>query len=181
MRRARVRSGSGWRRGRLATLLRAMDVSDSVPQLVERDGPHAGTAHPIPFGEHVIGRGADASVRLDLADVSRYHAKLTVGEDGVRVEDLGSKNGVFLDGTRLQEPRLLLHGRTFEVGGVTLEVDHAPSRVQQVLEGAGEPTVTRAAPGRDPNGEREPTGPGLLWPVVGAVVFAALAALAFLL
>lgn len=164
----------------LGTLPPAMPAPESVPRLVERDGAQAGRTHDVPYGEHVVGRGTDVSVQLEDADVSRHHLKLTVNERGILLEDLGSKNGVFVDGERIEAPRTLLHGHAFVVGGVTLEVDHAPSRVQQVLTAAGEPTVTRVARSQPEPVANEP-GPNLLWPLIGVVLFAVLAGLAFVL
>ncbi len=63
-------------------------------------GPAAGTTHPLPLGEHVVGRGAVAGVVLQDPEVSRAHAALEVSARGVRVRDLGSSNG-----TRLRDPR----------------------------------------------------------------------------
>jgi len=54
-----------------------------------------------------IGRAADAALRIDHPSVSRMHAELLF--DGARwqLRDLGSKNGTFVDGIRVQESPLL--------------------------------------------------------------------------
>lgn len=53
-------------------------------------------------GRALIGRGVDSAVRLDEIDVSNRHAQLFV-QDGLWVlEDLGSSNGTFVDGTRIE-------------------------------------------------------------------------------
>lgn len=49
----------------------------------------------------VLGRDPTCDVVLPQAQVSRRHARLTLREDAVWVEDLGSKNGTFLNGERL--------------------------------------------------------------------------------
>ena len=55
-------------------------------------------------GEHVVGSAADTGLPLDLPGVSRRHALLRVLADGgVVIRDLGSKNGTFLAGRRIQE------------------------------------------------------------------------------
>jgi hypothetical protein len=56
----------------------------------------------VPFGQFLIGRTSDCQLSLDDPLVSRRHAVLTVQHDGVFVEDLGSRNGVFLNGTRVE-------------------------------------------------------------------------------
>lgn len=48
-----------------------------------------------------LGRGADASLRIDHPSVSRLHARLRCEEGVWSIEDAGSKNGVYLNGTRI--------------------------------------------------------------------------------
>jgi DNA-binding winged helix-turn-helix (wHTH) protein len=52
-------------------------------------------------GQHVIGRAPEAALLLDDPAVSRHHARLVVGAGAVTVEDLGSRNGTWRNGTRL--------------------------------------------------------------------------------
>ncbi|HEY6138884.1 MAG TPA: FHA domain-containing protein [Thermoanaerobaculia bacterium] len=58
----------------------------------------------LPYGEHVLGRAQDVRIALTDPTVSRHHARLIVKDDGVQIEDLGSKNGTFVDGCRIAEP-----------------------------------------------------------------------------
>ncbi len=55
-----------------------------------------------PGGESVIGRAVECEHRLDVASVSRRHARLAIAGGGWTVEDLGSRHGTFVDGTRLE-------------------------------------------------------------------------------
>jgi hypothetical protein len=55
-------------------------------------------------GECVIGRDPDATIVISSPDVSRRHARLFVADENVVIEDLGSKNGTFVDGERLSAP-----------------------------------------------------------------------------
>ena len=65
----------------------------------------------------VLGRIGDADVLLDNPYVSRRHAKIVRDEKGYAVEDLGSKNGTFVNGTRLAETeRRLKTGDRIELG-----------------------------------------------------------------
>jgi predicted component of type VI protein secretion system len=50
----------------------------------------------------LIGRGSDADVRLDDVYVSRRHCEIVRAEDGLMVHDLGSKNGTFVNGVRVE-------------------------------------------------------------------------------
>ena len=54
-------------------------------------------------GRTVLGRGpAGVDVPLDDGEVSRRHTASEAGVDGVRAEDLESRNGTFVDGRRLE-------------------------------------------------------------------------------
>jgi DNA-binding winged helix-turn-helix (wHTH) protein len=52
-------------------------------------------------GTHVLGRDPDAAVWIDSAHVSRHHARLVVSAAGASIEDLGSKNGTFVNRLRV--------------------------------------------------------------------------------
>ncbi|MCA9650017.1 MAG: FHA domain-containing protein [Myxococcales bacterium] len=143
-----------------------------TPQLVEVDGPHAGRSHPLPYGSHVVGRQGRVSIRLDHGDVSRRHARLEVGPEGVLVSDAGSKNGVWSQDRRIDEPTLLGHDDVLRLGELSLRIVHPASQVTRALAAGGETTVTLDR--RPP-----PAGPSLrslLLPMIGVVVFGALVA-----
>jgi predicted component of type VI protein secretion system len=67
-------------------------------------------------GQFTIGRSATCQLSLDDPLVSRTHARLTVTPEGVVLEDLGSRNGVKVNGHRVQEPRPLGHGDKIQIG-----------------------------------------------------------------
>jgi DNA-binding winged helix-turn-helix (wHTH) protein len=79
-------------------------------------------AHEIGLreGENRIGRTPDCAVRIDSPQVSRHHARILVHEGRATVEDLGSKNGTFVDGARLDAPRRLEDGDNVCVGPALL-------------------------------------------------------------
>jgi DNA segregation ATPase FtsK/SpoIIIE, S-DNA-T family len=151
--------------------------SHPAAQLVESSGPNVGRVHDLSLGEHVIGRGGAADVVLDHKDVSRPHARIDVGVDGVLVRDLDSKNGVFVDGQGISEPIRLSHGQRFSLGELELTVSHPGSQVSRALAQAGETTVTVSRPRPEPTGERA----SLVLPLFGIVLFGALVAAMLLL
>ncbi len=51
-------------------------------------------------GDNLIGRDPDAVVWIDDDSVSRRHARISIGEEGATIEDLGSKNGTWIHGAR---------------------------------------------------------------------------------
>lgn len=57
-------------------------------------------------GEHRVGRGKLCHIRLNHESVSREHALITVLPDRISMIDLGSRNGVFLDGRRVERATL---------------------------------------------------------------------------
>ena len=57
-------------------------------------------------GASVIGRLVQSDIQLPSPDVSRRHAQVTVGPDGCFVSDLGSENGVVVNGHRVERHRL---------------------------------------------------------------------------
>jgi len=153
-----------------------MTVPAQMPQLVELSGPHAGRVHPLPYGEHVLGRGAGVGVRLDHTDISRRHARLEVSFEGVRVHDLGSKNGVRVDGVRLDAPMLLGHDAKFSLGDLDLRIVHPASQVTQALAAGGETTVTTD----QPPGSAGLDLRSLLIPLGGVLLFGTLVAVMLL-
>jgi DNA-binding winged helix-turn-helix (wHTH) protein len=75
-----------------------------------------GRRFPLPPGEHVIGRDADAAIRLDSSTVSRRHARITVSADAAVLEDFGSKNGTFRGDARVTVPTPLDDGDRIRIG-----------------------------------------------------------------
>lgn len=76
----------------------------------------------------VIGRREDCDLRIPLGEVSRKHCRILRDGDSLKLEDLGSSNGTFLNGQRVQEA-MLSPGDTIQVGPVVfvLQIDGAPS------------------------------------------------------
>ena len=75
-----------------------------------------GREQPLPEGRHVIGRDLSASISLRSPKVSREHARIVV-EGGLAVlEDLGSKNGTFMNGQAVKAPVRLTDGDEIRIG-----------------------------------------------------------------
>jgi len=82
-------------------------------------------------GPMVVGRGEGADLRLDSPIVSRRHARFTPGAAGLWVEDLGSANGTFVGGARIEEAPLSPGDRVV-IGPFQLEVGKGALRVLDV-------------------------------------------------
>jgi DNA-binding winged helix-turn-helix (wHTH) protein len=61
---------------------------------------------PLLEGPNVIGRAEDAAIQIDAPGVSRYHARILVAGGDATLEDLGSKNRSYVNGTLVTTRRL---------------------------------------------------------------------------
>lgn len=103
-------------------------------------GRHIGTDLRVE-GPAVLGRGEDADLRLRDPSVSRAHARLTPEAEGWRLIDLGSSNGCFVGGARV-ETALLRDRDEFRLGNLELRL-----RVEAGQAGAAEaPAPAAPAP-----------------------------------
>lgn len=96
-------------------------------------------AIPIDRRVSLLGASTSADVFVDNSYVSRMHAQITEESDGYIIRDLDSKNGTFVNGTRLKGDGLLLQGGDrielaegqvvlrFQVRGETLSQPAAPA------------------------------------------------------
>ncbi len=100
--------------------------------------------------ELVIGRHAEGAGRLsEDEEISRQHARISREATGdYAIEDLGSSNGTFINGLRIQSPRLLALGDSIEAGATTLVVRAIvqPQPVEAVAEATGPPAPDRHSP-----------------------------------
>ena len=71
-------------------------------------------------GENLLGRDPASVVCVDLASVSRHHARILVEDNGATLEDLGSKNGTFLRNRRVKAPVALHDGDEIRIGTVAM-------------------------------------------------------------
>ena len=95
-------------------------------------------------GELLIGRAAtEADGRLgDDPELSRRHARLARGPDGeLTIEDLGSSNGTFVNGERLEDVRVLQLGDILRLGTTELAVTDADGHIPEPTQ-IGSPAVT---------------------------------------
>ncbi len=95
-------------------------VSDRRAKAMEFDSPLAwligeSLRLPLRAGENILGRGLDDVIEINLPTVSRRHARITLA-DAIVLEDLGSKNGTWLENQRLTAPRELSDGAAVRLG-----------------------------------------------------------------
>jgi hypothetical protein len=91
---------------------------DRGPGLLVLAGPDAGRRFPLRCG--VLGRGEAADFRLGDPSLSRSHARIRLDGGRVLLEDLGSKNGLWLRGRRLPSLREIHPGEEVRAGRTVL-------------------------------------------------------------
>jgi hypothetical protein len=77
---------------------------------------HEGRTWLLVDGEHVMGRGDEAAVRLAAPGLSRRHARVIVRQGRATLEDLQSKNGTFCNDEPVTSPRALRAGDVIQLG-----------------------------------------------------------------
>jgi len=85
-------------------------------------------------GELVVGRSPACDIVLDEGFVSTRHCKVQWDEDGFSVQDVGSKNGTYVNGTRVEHTHALRVGDYLQIGSTVLRLrdEVAPSRAPSV-------------------------------------------------
>ena len=82
-------------------------LPDSSALLIVHKGPGAGSRYLLDQDLTVAGRHPDADIFLDDVTVSRRHAQFVRVDGHFTVTDLGSMNGTYADGQRVEEQRLI--------------------------------------------------------------------------
>jgi hypothetical protein len=147
-------------------LVRGLLGAGAAPALEVERGPIVGARRELapPESTLVIGRGGEAGWVILDEDLSRAHAELRRGWDGVTIRDLDSKNGTRVGGVRVTSATELHDGDVIALGEVVMRfVDRAERHLIGTprLAVAPPPAVTPAPPNR--------------WPFVVAASIAALA------
>jgi pSer/pThr/pTyr-binding forkhead associated (FHA) protein len=99
---------------------------------------------PLAAGRVEIGRG-EVEIRIEDGFASRRHAQLEVTADEVRLMDLGSSNGTFVNERKLEAnaPEALADGAAFRVANTTLNIARASTDATVVAQETAEPEGTQ--------------------------------------
>ena len=126
----------------------------------------------------MIGRGDEATWVILDPDLSRTHAEVRRGWDGVTIRDLDSKNGTRVDGTTIARATLLHDGAAIELAGVTLTFRDPAERHLRGASAtlAATPAAVRAAAPTRP-APSSPSRPAVAspWPLIVAASIAGVA------
>ena len=93
------------------------EIAAEGPALVVRSGGGRAGEHFIPQGDRItIGRSPDNDIFLDDVTVSRKHAVVLQSGGELRIEDLGSLNGTFVNRRRIDAATRLESGDEVQIG-----------------------------------------------------------------
>lgn len=92
-----------------------MSKGENMPKLILME--HPGKTRQISLGvyETKIGRASTNDIVIDVDHVSRVHACIMVGPAFVTLKDLGSRNGTFVNGAKV-ESLVLANGDSIKIG-----------------------------------------------------------------
>jgi hypothetical protein len=147
-----------------------MGVAYPSFNLLGQSTAYAGKTFSVSGASIVIGRGSDSSLRLDDAEVSRHHVRISFDGGQWVVEDLGSTNGTFINGKRLTAPCVLRSGDVLGIGIHTFSFQASAAPADAYTLPAAMPAAPAASRG----------GHSLAWATMGgmAAVLVVLVALA---
>ena len=108
------------------------------------------TSHELGDSAIVIGRDPNCDLFFVNQKLSRRHARIEPGPDGVRLVDLGSRNGMWVNEEKVGE-RLLRPGDAIRLGGleIAFEEDGVPADPEPEIPEGEEPTIILPAPQTD--------------------------------
>jgi len=96
-------------------------LEDWHPTLVVLSGRLQGTDHPIERASTVIGRGPGVDLAFDEETLSRQHASIEFADGELRLRDLGSLNGVAINGAATKSGALK-HGDRLQLGDLGFQL-----------------------------------------------------------
>jgi predicted component of type VI protein secretion system len=88
---------------------------------------HKGTFFPVHQGDSLLGRSPECLIVLPSERVSREHAVVRRIHCGLEIEDLGSRNGTWVNGSRIRRATVLQQGDEVQLGDDVLEVVLKPN------------------------------------------------------
>jgi pSer/pThr/pTyr-binding forkhead associated (FHA) protein len=97
--------------------------------LFKKDGSQK--AFSLPSNITVIGRRHDCDLCIPLMPVSRRHCQLNLNKEALRIRDLDSRNGTYLNGERINGEATVKAGDYVKIGSLTflLQIDGEPKEV----------------------------------------------------
>lgn len=106
----------------------------AIWKLTIEDDEGQKTVVPLVRDEYTVGRREGHTIRLTERNISRDHARIRKDDDAYVIEDLGSYNGVFINGHRVVDPQRIQNGDLILIGDYRVEAhnEDAPARVMPI-------------------------------------------------
>ncbi|MBK7404949.1 MAG: FHA domain-containing protein [Phycisphaerales bacterium] len=108
-------------------------------------------------GRLVFGRQDDCQIRIPSAQISRHHCEVVSGASGVRIRDLGSSNGTYVNGRKVEDAELdagdviaigsLLFVVRIDGNPATIDPEQLSQRVRSASSAAAAPTAATVGEG----------------------------------
>ncbi len=144
---------------KFAQLMAEPSAEPVYPSLLVVGGPTNGTRVELPndLDEIILGRTPDCPVQVASPTVSKHHARIIRHADSIEVEDLGSSNGTFINGSRLTGVRPLSDRDEIVLGQ---RGEASPIRVVFSFPAAAAVSPPPPPPAEEaPAGDQPPTAP----------------------
>lgn len=104
------------------------------------NGPYG--KHTLREGYSLLGRGDDCDIRLDDPRLSRSHARFFWCEGRLQIEDMGSHNGILVNGEVVHGLSNLFHGNLIAIGPAVYDVsidEHADEKLASYVQSVPKP------------------------------------------
>jgi pSer/pThr/pTyr-binding forkhead associated (FHA) protein len=116
--------------------------------IFKKDGSRK--SFPLPSNVTVIGRRHDCDLCIPLMPVSRRHCQISLNKDTLKVRDLDSRNGTYLNGKQINNEAAIGAGDYLTIGPLTflLQIDGQPKDIVP---------PEQAKPAKGPSKQTKPT------------------------
>jgi pSer/pThr/pTyr-binding forkhead associated (FHA) protein len=118
-------------------------------------GAKSGLEIPLKKELFTIGRSAECSLRAGSDAISRRHCAIRMNASGIRITDLNSRNGTYVNGQRIDEETSLANGDEVRVGPLKFVV--VAEQLAVAKRPSGGATDARRAAGATVNAGKEPS------------------------
>ena len=119
--------------------------------LFKNDGSQA--TFPLSEGVTVLGRSHDCDLRIPIKTVSRKHCQLSPNKESLKIQDLDSRIGTFLNGKRITAATVK-PGDYIRIGPLTFQI-----QIDGKPENTAPPQARKpAAPAKKPSAPKPPSG-----------------------
>ena len=109
---------------------------------------------PIQSSPFILGREEHVDLSISGGSISRRHAQIHINAAEVMIEDLGSKNGTYVNHGRISVPTPLQHGDIVHLGDIEMRLMHA-NKARDELQGESTVIVTPGLSNKFPYGAKE--------------------------